>query len=136
MRKLFRGGGLFEIYKENAEKHIGRPMKVVYIAQADHLANSLGCKWQYKYARGISRQFDNNKLLSIIGNMEFRDFKTGANQCLDAYFEQYMQGKVTIAENPRLDGCVDRVTKEWTNITEYSTFKRKLRYILSRMGIV
>ena len=76
-----------KIYGSVLCKYYGYAPDYAYIDTWEDLGRSLGRYYQLKYARGISRRFNNRKLESIVGRMKFESPQKGLSNCLSAFIE-------------------------------------------------
>lgn len=121
-------GEVYDIYLKALEKENIHP-KVKYFDDSKTVSAVAGNIYQYKYARSISRVFDNSKLFSIIGEMEF----TGAEEGLTKCVREFVKGKQTFGRiHARLFGYYDRLAKEKTPLKAFGSARDKLVYILYR----
>ena len=111
-------------------------MKVKHIPDAKDLCKNLGSSWQLKYARGISRVFDNSRLEEIIGKVEFTDFKTGVQNCLQSFFSdknltlRIKEYNKSIAW--RREAYLDRLSSDFAVFGYFSSVKQKIGYVIKR----
>ena len=107
----------------------GISTKVHYISNSEYVSKYFGKYYQYKYARSISRTFNNDKLKSIIGDIVFADPKEGLVKCVNGFLEGKREFKKI---SPKIMGYYDKVTDEHVPLKVFETFKKKLLYLKTR----
>lgn len=80
-------GRILSIYQEAIEKKTGQEIKVYYTDDLDELSAHFNRIYQTKYARGISRRYNNSKLESIIGKLDFCNPQEGLTKCINSFLD-------------------------------------------------
>jgi nucleoside-diphosphate-sugar epimerase len=119
---------VLNIYCNALEPIIGRA-KVVYEDHVEKISNPLGKNYQVKYARAINREFDNSKLFSIIGNMDFISAENGLTNCVRRFVEGPRRFKTISWKNEAL---LDRISHERTPLKSFKKAKWKAFYLVAR----
>ena len=96
------------IYSKVLVSRFGRAPEYYYVDDWEKIGKSLGRYYQLKYARGVSRRFDNSKLESIIGNISFSDPHEGLSLCLN----NFIDAKCEVKGWWRTEAYFDRLTKD------------------------
>lgn len=104
-------------------------VNVVYVDQVDKISNPLGKNYQVKYARAINREFDNSKLFSIIGEMDFTSAESGLTECVRKFVEGPRRFKTISWKNEAL---ADRFCHERTPLKSFQKAKWKVLYLIAR----
>lgn len=118
---------IFDIYIRVLEEELGFKPKIKIIDENPH-TKIKGHGWQIKYDRYYNRTFNNNKIGKYIDIKSFKPTLEGLKQCL-----------IDFIHNPsfRITGwndfaMYDRITGEWTPLSEIPTLKNKIKYLLRR----
>ena len=85
--------------------------------------------YQIIYCRYYNRSFDNSKIGKYIDTKEFVDAKTGLQVCLESFLKNPQFGNI----NWKLEAINDRVSGEWTSLSEIPTRKMKMIYLMYRL---
>lgn len=104
-------------------------VNIVYVDQVDKISNPLGKNYQVKYARAINREFDNSKLLSIIGEMDFTSTEIGLTDCVLNFVKGPRRFKTISWKNEAL---LDRNCHERTPLKAFKKVKWKVMYLIAR----
>ena len=124
-------GEILNIYQDVFREKTGTSMKVFMADDSLKIAHDLGRIYQIKYARRINRTFDVRKLESIIGHVPFLSAEEGLKKCLVEFLDSSKEfGPIGV----RSHAYFDRLTKENTDLREFSGVKNKLKYIAIRYG--
>ena len=135
------GGGsltweeVLKIYINALEKNLGREIKVVSVDNASKIAKDLNRYYQYRYARGISREFNNEKVKGIIDmdRVQYHSIEEGLSKCIDQFFHE---GARVAFPGPKMVAYQDRLAREYVGISPFDTVKRKIGYLAYRTGIL
>lgn len=122
-------GEVLDIYKKAILNVTGKEIKVVYSDDYIEMSKALDCYYQVKYARAINREFNNEKLVSLIGNTEFMCLEDGLNECVKLFVDN---GAPFGYISWKHQAYFDRFTKEATPIDAFPKMKNKLAYLVSR----
>lgn len=104
-------------------------LKMTYVDDYEKISKDLGRYYQIKYARAISRRFDNSKLQSIVGEIDFISAQDGLIKCLREYLNKV--NKIPVP-SPRLTAYFDKLAHEKTPLKCFDTLKRKIKYRVLR----
>lgn len=120
---------VLNVYIALLEKRFNRKFNVYYIDSDQEVSEYLNRVYQVKYARGVNREFNNEKLKCLIGKIDFTPIEIGLTQCLEEFLDsgskfQYISWKK--------EAYFDKLTGEWTNLREFPTLKNKIGYLISR----
>lgn len=119
---------VLEIYINTLKQH-GISSSVYYVDNSQEISKKLGCQYQYRYARATSRRFDNSKLLSITGEIEFKNPEVGLSMCLSEFLRKGNKIKMMPV---RSTAYYDKLTGEHTSLKKIKGIKRKIYYIMTR----
>lgn len=87
-----------KIYSEVLYEKYSRKPEFMLLDDWQQLGKDTGKTYQLKYARAISRQFDNSKLERLIGSLDFMDPKKGLSECL----KEFLYGEMIFKENLKI----------------------------------
>ena len=119
---------VLNIYCQALEPIIGA-VNVVYVDHVEKISYPLGKNYQVKYARAINREFDNTKLFSIIGKMEFASAENGLTDCIRKFSTGPRRFKTISWKNEALS---DRICHERTPLKSFQKTKWKALYLMAR----
>lgn len=118
---------IFELYLKVIEETTGRKPKVKMLDENPRVKIQ-GHAWQVIYDRYFNRRFDNSKIGKFIDVSTFKPTLEGLESCLREFIK-----------NPtyRITGwgdfaMYDRITGEWTPLSEIPTIKSRIKYLLRR----
>lgn len=126
--KSITWGDVLDIYIKALKPILGN-INVVYVDDVKKLSVPLGKEYQVKYARAINREFDNTKLFSIIGKMNFISAEEGLTKCVKAFVEGQYKFKTISWKNEAL---MDRLSNEKTPLKAFPKIKWKIMYLVAR----
>lgn len=117
-----------DIYSRVLEKRFGKKLEFKLIESYEDLSKTLGKYYQIKYARAVDRKFDNSKLKSIIGNMEFTEPEDGLALCLNNFcdFENKF-GKISW----KREAYYNRITKD-NHVSGDFDITKRVKYCIVR----
>lgn len=118
---------IFELYIHTLENIIGHKLKVMMIDQNPRVKINQS-KWQVVYDRYYNRRFDNTKIRQFIDNSSFKPTLQGLEECLSEFVKK---PKFNI-DNWSEHAMYDRMTGEWTRLSEIPTWQMKIKYLLRR----
>lgn len=121
-------GDVLDIYIKALEPILGN-INVVYVNDVRKISIPLGKEYQVKYARAVNREFDNTKLFSIIGEVNFISAEEGLTKCVRAFIEEKYKFKTISWRNEAL---MDRFSKEKTPLKAFAKTKWKIMYLVAR----
>ena len=124
-------GDVIQVYSKCIENQFGRRMKVYYAKDTSDIELSFNNKYRIKYDGLIDRIFDDRKVVSLMGGVEFSwtPLNVGLEQCMKSALSK---GDLTI-RNYGAEGMFDRITGEFTNLSTIPGFKMRIKYLLHRM---
>ncbi|WP_421241854.1 NAD-dependent epimerase/dehydratase family protein [Aeromonas enteropelogenes] len=109
------------------EKHLGYRPKVV-LQDVNDFYKCHPAKYQIKYDRLFDRQFDNSKINEFINVSEFADVHLALQQGLGSF----LSNQRFKAINWQAEAKKDKACGVVASLKEIPTFKKKIRYLLSR----
>ena len=120
---------ILSVYLNIIEKETGiKPQVKIIESWKPYLG---GNRYQVKWDRLYDRKFDNKKISSYIDTSNFQDTISALSNCLESFLQHPKFKKVKWKD----EALKDKVTGEWTSISEIPEFKQKLMYILYRIGL-
>ncbi len=125
-------GEILQVYKKALENQLQRPVKVSLVEGAEQIAATLNRRFQYKYARGISRRFCNDRVEAVAGHVPCRSIEEGLTQCVHNFFAH---GAVIRSPSPRKAAYLDSLAGGFTKLNRFPTAKQKTLYLLCRLGL-
>lgn len=90
-----------------------------------------GNKYQVKWDRSYDRKFDNKKINEYIDTSSFKDTLLALSDCLESFIKNPQFKRI----NWRNEALKDKITGEWTSLTEIHSLKEKLMYFFTRVGM-
>jgi len=122
-------GEILDIYQNAFHEKTGANMKIWMADDSMKIAGDLGRTYQIKYARGISRTFNCEKLDSIIGKIAFLTAEEGLKKCL----EEFLDGPREFNDVSVIPWAYfDRLTATHTDLKEFPGIKKKMKYMVAR----
>lgn len=122
-------GEILGFYRKAFRHKTCMNMKVFTADDSLKIAEKLGRLYQIKYARGINRTFDTNKLNQMIGEMSFLSAEEGLTKCLEAFLDGPRRfGTISI----RTQAYFDKLAGEQANLKEFNGIEKKLKYMIAR----
>lgn len=125
-------GEVLDIYMAAIENCTHNSVKVCKVDGAEKIAKDLKRYSQYKYARGVSREFSNDKINNALGGIDWMTIENGLTQCVQDFFDQ---GAIVKWPEFRRASYFDRLVHEYTPLKRFDTLKHKAGYIIYRFGI-
>lgn len=120
---------VYNIYNKAVCRNIGNSIKIFEDCLAEDISHKFNRFYQYEYARGINRIFDNTKLLNIIGEYSFMSAEEGLSKCIDVFFES---GGLFSQISWLKEASYDRITGDCASFYEFSGMKSKIGYYMAR----
>lgn len=118
---------ILEVYKKVLTEVLGRDTKIKMI-EKNPLVDTKNGGWQARYDRYFDRRFDNSNINKFIDTATFTPTLDGLEMCLRDFLK-----------HPKfnIDGWThfalyDRITGEWTPLSEIPTMKDRIKYLLRR----
>lgn len=121
-------GEIFEIYSRVLEEEGIHP-RVIYGYDSERIARELGCVYEMKYARAVDRRFSSEKLLDVIGKLDFTDPAEGLAQALRSFLERGARFRPI---NARIHSYLDRLTHEYTSLGTFDDNSERAKYLIGR----
>ena len=122
-------GRILSIYQEAIEKKTGRKINVYYADDLDELSVHFNRIYQTRYARGISRQYDNSKLESMIGRLDFVTPQEGLTKCMNSFLDN---AQIPDTLDWIFEAYLDRLSGDIQSLSGFPGKKNKLRYLAAR----
>ena len=117
-----------QIYCNTLNVICGSSPDYVFIDDWKNVSRNLGKYYQIKYARSISRRFDNSKLEALIGTFRFVDPDTGLKECL----MQFLEGERRFRNvSWKAEAYFNKVTKDRLKDKNLSK-KDRVKYLIGR----
>lgn len=118
---------IFDLYLKVLEEELGRRPKVLMLDENPRVKIK-NHNWQVIYDRYYDRKFNNDKISQYIDLKTFKSTLDGLEQCLRNFIRH---------PSYRIEGwgdfaMYDRITGEWTPLSEIPTLKNKIKYLLRR----
>ena len=124
--KAMKWKDILNIYIKVFKNITGNEIKIKYIDEND--MSDLGFGYQVTYDRYFERKFNNNKFEKIIGITEFMSPEDGLSKCLKEFLLNPKFQNVSY----ELFAKMDRMTNENMKLSEISSKKDKIKYIIYR----
>jgi hypothetical protein len=90
-----------------------------------------GSAYQVKWDRLYNRCFDNSKINNFFDTSSFKDTLTTLAGCLS----EFIDNPCFTAIDWGAEAKKDRLTGEWTPLSEINGVKQKVKYFLMRIGL-
>lgn len=119
---------ILELYIDIIKNHRGITPNVKYV-KAIQLYESKN--YQLIYDREFDRKFDNAKILNISKSDEYFLLKDGLDICI----KKIIENSKTLQISWISEAMKDRITGEFTKLSQIHGFKNKTKYLLYRFGI-
>ena len=120
---------VFNIYHDAILRKADIAIKLYSDCSAEDIAVRFNRYYQFKYARGITRIFDNSKLFRFIGDYKFKTVEEGLNKCIDAFIDNGDEFKEI---SWLKEASFDRITGDVALWCEFSGLKPKVGYYFAR----
>ena len=120
---------ILSLYCEILEKSTGKKVKVKLIPGASLITNNFSA--QVKYDRMYDRIFDNSKINSITGMTNYITLKEG----ISANLNKFLLSPKFKNFHGSVQARMDRMSKEWTKLSEIKGLKQKLIYVIVRLNL-
>ena len=127
--KSIKWQDVLTIYLNAIEKITGQRPKVVMNDETIKLKDKL-FKYQVIYARRLNRVFDNAKIKEVY----HEDFITPEDGLLDC-LEKFLKEPAFHSINWKYEAWNDKISKEYTPLSEISTLRNKLMYLCYRFQV-
>ena len=116
-----------EIYSQVLYDRFNRFPEFCYVEDWSAVSHFLNRYYQMKYARAVNRQFDNSKLESIVGKVNFSNPDEGLSNCLNLFLDSDMKFKNV---SWKTEAYYNRIAKN--NRIPVFPFKERLKYLVGR----
>lgn len=120
---------ILQIYVKAIKEKTGKEVKIYYADDWQDISKQCNKFYQAKYARTINREFTSDKLIDLIGQVEFVSPEVGLRECIHRFIDH---GSNFSNINWRIEAVCDRVAGETIDLKEFSSFKQKLAYLIKR----
>lgn len=117
-------GEILEYYKDIVKKITGKDIKVKYVENSTELCKVWN-QYQIKYDRLYNRSFDNEKIVSFIGEYRFKKTYDGLKESIVAF----LNNPKWINENQFFEAWCDYQAKEMTSLNKIKGLKNKISYL-------
>ena len=119
---------ILELYSETIKEYKKITPKIYIIDNGKDLEKLVSKSYyQYYYDRCYDRIFDSEKINIIINHKI--NYNDKLKECLIKCLEKE-NNKYTL--NAKFEGILDRISKERTSLSEFNTFKEKIKYLIVR----
>lgn len=118
---------IFDLYLQILTKSLGEKPKVLMLDENPRVKIK-GHAWQVIYDRYYNRKFDNTKIGQYIDVKNFKPTLEGLESCL----KEFMKNPSYNISGWGDFAMFDRITGEWTPLSEIPTIKNKIKYLLRR----
>ncbi len=115
---------ILSFYSTTIEELTGIKIKVKFEENSD-LLQKIWNPWQIRYDRLYDRCFDDTKLRSVIGTVDYMGTYDGLKLCIT----KFLESPKWLDSDVRYDAWVDRQTNEIESIIKINGLKNKLRYL-------
>lgn len=120
---------VMDIYSRSVKKYTGYEIEKYYIKDSLKLSLTLNRYYQIKYARAVSRRFDNSKLWTLIGKQNFVDIEEGLSICVKKFLEEGMR---FLPISWRTEAYFDKLSGDKTTLKAFPSNKGKVGYLIGR----
>lgn len=118
---------VLDIYLDLLEKHLGYRPQVV-LQDVHDFYKCHPAKYQIKYDRLYHRQFDNTKINTFVNVNNFADITTSLQQSLSSFLNNPKFKHI----NWKAEAQKDKACGSITSLKEITSFKQKIKYLLTR----
>jgi len=120
---------ILKVYLDVLEKKTGTRPKLLLTDKWE--SNYVGNVYQVKYDRMYNRQFDNSRINGFIDTTTFKHTIPVLMECLSVFLDHPSFKPI----NWRKEARKDRLTGEWTRQSDIPGIKKKLIYLVNRIGL-
>ena len=121
---------ILEIYLHVLKEKLGKEPKV-YMTRQSLYINYPNKKWQIEKDRLYNRLFDNSKINQYINTTTFLKPSEGLRMCLTEFIDSPLFSQPYLRD----EIMKDKLTGEYTPISEFSSIKVQLKYLIGRYFI-
>jgi nucleoside-diphosphate-sugar epimerase len=118
---------IFDLYIKILTKHLGHKPKILIINENPRVPIKCSNP-QVIYDRYFDRRFDNSKIKKYIDTSDFMPTMQGLSKCLEEFLT-HPKFKMTGWGSQAM---YDRMTGEWTTLSEIPTWTKRVKYLLRR----
>ena len=121
---------ILNLYADIIKKKTGKKPRICLLNNSINTGKIFGNEYQIKYDRLYNRSFDSNKIDTISECTEkYVPLKEGLTQCLEQFIDEKRK---FLGISCKLQAYMDIVAGEKTPLSEFTTFKQKIKYIICR----
>lgn len=120
---------VMDIYSRSVKEYTGHQIEKYYINDSLELSLTLNRYYQIKYARAVSRRFDNSKLWTLIGKQNFVDIEEGLSFCVKKFLGEGMN---FLPISWRTEAYFDKLSGDKTALNAFPSNKGKVGYLIGR----
>lgn len=118
---------IFDLYCHILTKHLGYEPKTLMLEENPRVRIPHS-KYQVVYDRYFNRRFDNTAIGEFIDVSTFKPTMAGLEQCL----QDFLQHPSYHIDSWTQHAQYDRITGEWTRISEIPSWEHRMKYLLRR----
>lgn len=126
----YKWGELLEAYLDAIEKETGTRPKVKMLDKWSQLVG--GSPLQVKWDRLYNRTFDNSKINQFIDTSTFNGTIPALKDCVKVFIRKPQFRPISWEQEAKRD----KFTREWTNLSSIPTWSQRVKYILTRIGLL
>lgn len=115
---------ILDTYCKTLNKSLGAPVLVKHIENAINLRYQLP-QYQVKYDRWFNRSFDSSKVMTAVGNIDYKNLDEGLTQCLNAFIQKPHYNGI----NWKREALLDRLCHEHAKMSEFDGIRGFVRFI-------
>lgn len=121
---------ILNLYVSIIEKKIGKKPRICLLNNSVNTSKVFGNEYQIKYDRLYNRSFDSSKIDMISECTEkYVTLEEGLTKCLEQFIDEKRK---FLGISCKLQAYMDIVARERTPLSEFTTFKQKIKYIICR----
>lgn len=121
---------VLKIYVNAIERKIGKKVHVAFTDKSS-MFYFKSQKYRLIYCRLFNRSFSNSKISEFVDIGEFTDPTVGLTTCIENFIDSPKFQEINI----NLEAIHDRITGEYTPLSESKGIKQKIKYILLRYNL-
>lgn len=128
--KSMKWGDVCRLYERVIGEETGRRPRLVVLDSAAEVAHYIGADYQWKYDRMYKRVFDSGKIDKITGR---KNVYVPMNTGLELALREFIRGRHEFLYTDWwLEGYLDRLSDESTDLSSIEGIKNKIKYVLAR----
>ena len=120
-----------DIYKKAILDLTGKQVKIKYIDDIFSTNIKRLSEAQIRYDRFYDRSFDSKKIEELTGLDSYEDINHGLGKCMKQFIDKPVFKQIDWVN----EAITDRITGEFTSLSEIQGKKNKIRYIIYRFGL-